>query len=105
VTDAVVAFSTVATQEDAEHIARTLVQRRLAACVNIVPGLTSVYSWKGEVETDQELLLVIKTRRERLDALRQALLKVHPYEVPELIALPVEGGSEAYLKWIDDSVG
>lgn len=103
-TDAVVAFSTVARMEDAEHIARTLVQRRLAACVNIVPGLTSVYAWKGEVESDQELLLVIKTRRERLDALRQALLKIHPYEVPELIALPVEGGSEAYLKWIGDSV-
>jgi periplasmic divalent cation tolerance protein len=103
-TDAVVALSTVARMEDAEHIARTLVQRRLAACVNIVPGLTSVYAWKGEVESDQELLLVIKTRRERLDALRQALLKIHPYEVPELIALPVEGGSEAYLKWIGDSV-
>ena len=100
----VVALSTVGTTEDAERIARALVERRLAACVNVVPNVVSVYHWKGEVSRDQELLLVIKTRRERLDALREALVGLHPYELPELVALSVEAGHEPYLAWVDASV-
>lgn len=99
-----VVLSTVARAEDAERIARALVERRLAACVNVVPGLVSVYRWKGNVEKNDERLLLIKTRRERLPALREALAALHPYELPELLALPVEAGSPAYLEWLDESV-
>ena len=102
--DRVVALSTVGTAEDAERIARALVERRLAACVNVVPGVVSVYRWKGEVRRDEERLLVIKTRAERLEALGQALVELHPYEVPELVALPVEAGHPPYLDWLDESV-
>ncbi len=100
----VVALSTVGTAGDAERIARALVERRLAACVNVVPKVVSVYRWKGEVHRDEERLLVIKTRRERLDALREALVGIHPYEVPELVALPIEAGHEPYLAWLDEAV-
>lgn len=102
--DRLVVLSTVGRAEDAERIARALVERRLAACVNVVPGLVSVYRWKGNVEKDDERLLLIKTRRERLPALREALAALHPYELPELLALPVEAGSPAYLEWLDESV-
>jgi periplasmic divalent cation tolerance protein len=105
VTDAVVAFSTVATREDAERIARALVERRLCACVNIVPGVTSVYTWKGAVQQDAELLLVIKTTRQALDGVKSALAGMHPYEVPELIACEITAGTEAYLEWVRGSVG
>jgi periplasmic divalent cation tolerance protein len=104
VTDAIVALSTVANAGDAQRIGRALVERRLVACVNVVPGVTSIYAWKGSVTTDSELLLVIKTRREKLDEVRSALLELHPYQVPELIALPIEGGHDKYLEWIEDSV-
>lgn len=101
----VVALSTVGTAEDAERIARALVERRLAACVSVVPGLLSVYRWKGAVESAEERLLVIKTRADRLAALREALVSLHPYEVPELLTLPVEEGHPPYLAWLDESVG
>ena len=103
-TDRVVVLSTVATPEDAERIARALVERGLAACVNVVPGVTSFYRWKGKLEKDEERLLVIKTRTERLPALQEALVSLHPYEVPEAIALPIEGGHEPYLRWLDENV-
>jgi len=103
--DRIVALSTVGKLEDAERIATALVERRLAACVNVVPGVTSVYRWKGDVQRDAELLLVIKTRADRLEELRKVLLSLHPYEVPELVALPIEGGHAAYLEWLDRSVG
>ena len=103
-TNTIVALSTVGNAGDAQRIGRALVERRLVACVNVVPGVTSIYDWKGSVTTDSELLLVIKTRREKLDEVRSALLELHPYEVPELIALPIEGGHGAYLEWIEDSV-
>lgn len=102
--EAVVALSTVGTAADAERIARALVERRLAACVNVVPGLTSIYRWKGAIETDQELLLVIKTRPDRFEALRVALLELHPYEVPEVIAVPITAGHPPYLEWLARSV-
>ena len=103
--DRVVVLSTVGTDGDAVRIARALVERRLAACVNVVPGVRSVYRWKGRVEEDEERLLVIKTRRDRFEALREALVSLHPYELPEAIVLPVEAGHAPYLAWLDESVG
>jgi periplasmic divalent cation tolerance protein len=104
VSERLVVLTTVGTAEDAERIARALVERRLAACVNVVSGVVSVYRWKGEVCRDEERLLVVKTRRERLEALREALVGMHPYEVPELVALPVEAGHAPYLAWLDECV-
>jgi periplasmic divalent cation tolerance protein len=104
VSERVVALSTVGSAEDAERVARALVERRLAACVNVVPGVASVYRWKGEVCRDQEWLLVVKTRGEKLQALREALVALHPYELPELVALPIEAGHAPYLAWLDDCV-
>ncbi len=99
-----VALSTVGSAEDAERLARALVERRLAACVNVVPGVVSHYRWHGELQRDQERLLVIKTRGDRLGALGATLAELHPYELPELVALQLDGGSEPYLRWLDDSV-
>jgi periplasmic divalent cation tolerance protein len=100
----VVAFSTVGKKEDADRIARALVEERVAACVNVVSGVRSFYRWKWTVENDEELLLVIKTRRDRLDALRAALVSRHPYEVPELVVMDVVAGHPPYLSWIDESL-
>lgn len=100
-TDKIVVLSTCDSQEQAQKLARQLVEQRLAACVNILPGARSVYRWKDQIEDAVEWLLVIKTRRDRFDGLRHALLQMHTYEVPEVIALPVVDGSEAYLAWLD----
>jgi len=88
----------------APAIARHVVTARLAACVNVLPGLTSVYRWEGAVEEDPESLLMIKTTRTRLEALYAAVKSVHPAQVPEFIALPVEAGSAPYLRWLRESV-
>jgi periplasmic divalent cation tolerance protein len=104
VSERIVAFSSVGSAEDAERIARALVESRLAACVNVVAGVVSFYRWRGVVQRDQERLLVIKTRAEKMEALRTALIALHPYEVPELVALPIEGGHAPYLAWLDESV-
>ena len=100
----VVALSTVGSAEDADRLARALVERRLAACVNVVPGVVSHYRWKGELQRDEERLLVIKTRAERIEALREALRELHPYELPELVAFEITAGSEEYLTWLDAGV-
>lgn len=102
--DRVVAFSTLGSAADAERIGRALVEQRLAACVNVVPGVVSFYRWQGELQRDQEWLLVIKTRAEALPPLRTALIALHPYELPELVACPIVSGHEPYLRWIDESV-
>ncbi len=101
-TDALVVLVTTPSPERAAEIARTLVEERLAACGNVVPGLRSIYRWEGKVQDDAEALLVLKTTRARFDALRDRVLALHPYEVPEVIALPVEAGSARYLAWIAD---
>jgi len=86
-----------------EKLARALVQERLAACVNVIPGVTSIYRWEGRICRDAEVLLVIKTRRLRLAALIRRVKALHPYSVPEIIALPLVGGSASYLSWVCDS--
>jgi periplasmic divalent cation tolerance protein len=105
VSERLLVLTTVARAEDAERIAEELVGRRLAACVNVLPGVRSIFRWKGAVERDEERLLLVKTRADRFEALRETLLALHPYEVPELVAVPIERGSEAYLRWLDESVG
>ena len=95
-----VVLCTAASVADAERIARAVVEERLAACVNPVPGVTSLYRWEGKIERSEEVLLVIKTRADLLDRLRGAIVAVHPYDVPEVVALPVTAGHPPYLDWI-----
>lgn len=87
------------------RLARGLIEARLAACVNLVPGLRSFYRWEGKVEDDAEVQLLIKSDAARFDALRDHLLEAHPYDVPEVLALPIGGGAEAYLAWMRDELG
>jgi periplasmic divalent cation tolerance protein len=103
-TGPLVALSTVASAEDAERIARSLVEQGLAACVNVVPGVASFYRWKGSLERDAEMLLVIKTSSERFEQLKAAMVAIHPYELPELVALPIVAGHQPYLDWLGDNV-
>jgi periplasmic divalent cation tolerance protein len=103
-TDKRIVLSTAGSQEQARKIAQALVERRLAACVNIVPGVESVYRWQDKVETAGEWLLVMKTTAAAFPALRQALLELHSYEVPECLMLAVEDGDTAYLEWIGESI-
>lgn len=104
-TDKIVVLSTASSAEEAEKIARGLVTERLAACVNVIPAIRSFYHWQGKIEDSAEFLLVIKSSRGRFDALRVSLEKLHSYEVPEVIAMPVVDGAEAYLNWMDGELG
>ncbi len=104
-TDKIVVLSTCASVEEAERLARVLVERRLAACVNVLPGIRSVYRWKGEIASASECLLVVKSSRELFDSLRAALEAAHSYELPEALALPVIDGSPAYLEWLNNNLG
>ncbi len=104
-TDALVVLVTAPTAEQAASLARALVGERLAACGNVVPAIRSIYRWEGKVQDEPEALLVLKTTRARFDALRERVLALHPYQVPEVLALPVEAGSAAYLAWITGETG
>lgn len=103
-TDARIVLTTVALHETAISIAQTLVAEHLAACVNVAPAVESVYWWQGKMDHSLEYVLMIKTKADRVDALRQRLLGMHPYELPEFVVLQVESASEAYLEWIRESV-
>jgi periplasmic divalent cation tolerance protein len=100
-TDKIVVFTTADAPELAEKLARQLVEKRLAACVNLVPGLRSIYRWQGAVEDASEILLIIKSSRGLFPQLRAEIERLHTYEVPELIALSIVDGSASYLDWLD----
>ncbi len=100
----VVVFSTFPGPDQAAEVARALVSEQLAACVNLVPAVRSIYRWQGELQDEAETLAVVKTPAERLDALTARLIALHPYEVPEVVALPVSGGSAPYLAWVGAEV-
>jgi periplasmic divalent cation tolerance protein len=100
-TDAIVVLTTVASDEEAVKLVRELLDRRLIACGTLFPGARSLYRWQGKVADEQEVVILLKTRSARLDSLRTAFGELHPYKVPELLAIPVEGGLEKYLEWIN----
>jgi periplasmic divalent cation tolerance protein len=104
-TDKFVVLVACPTAAEAKRIARAVVNTRLAACVNILPGtVQSIYRWEGKVESARERLLLIKTSRKRLAKLQAAVKRLHSYDVPEFIAIPIAAGSAAYLSWIEESV-
>ena len=98
--DAVEVHVTMPDGETARRIGRALVEERLAACVNIVQGVVSIYSWKGQIQEDQEVLCLFKTSPERFSQLRARLLELHPYELPEVLGFAVDDGSQAYVDWV-----
>jgi len=91
--------------EVARSVARDLLERRLVACVNLVPQITSLYWWEGAIQEDSEVLLVAKSHADRIAEITQLLPQIHPYQVPELVVLPIEKGLPAYLQWVAESVG
>jgi periplasmic divalent cation tolerance protein len=99
----VVCLVTIDDIDKAAHIAHELVEKRLVACVNIVSGIRSIYSWQGRVCDEKESLMIMKTRRELFLELQAAVKELHPYEVPEIISLPIDQGFPEYLRWIDES--
>ena len=99
-----IVLTTASSREEAKRIAKALVEERLAACVNVVHGVEAIYRWQGKVEEAAEVLLLIKTNVEKLEALETAVRRLHSYEVPEFLIFEVNGGSAAYLKWLDDSL-
>jgi len=98
-----IVLTTAGSQEEAQKIAHALVERRLAACVNIVPRIESVYRWQGKVETAQEWLLIVKTQATAFDRVRDAIKELHSYDLPECVMLEIAGGSDEYLEWIAES--
>jgi periplasmic divalent cation tolerance protein len=103
-TDKRIVLCTAGSEDEARKIARHLVEQRLAACVNIVPRMESIYRWQGKLESSGEWLLLIKTTVERFPAVREAIRDLHSYELPECIAISIEDGSSGYLEWIAQSV-
>jgi periplasmic divalent cation tolerance protein len=97
-------LTTASSEDEANRIARTLVERKLAACVNIVPRIQSIYWWKGKVDEAAEFLLLIKTERERFPVVRDAIKELHSYELPECICIEITDGSSEYLTWISESL-
>ena len=103
-TDKVLVLTTVGNESEAKKIAHGLVERRLAACVNIVPRIQSVYRWEGKLESSEECLLLIKTSQSRLADVQTAIRELHSYEVPEFVAISIEAGSKEYLNWLTESI-
>lgn len=103
-TAARIVLTTAGSQEEARKIAHALVERKLAACVNIVPQIESVYRWQGKIESATEWLLIVKTRSTAFERVRDAIKEAHSYELPECLMLEAAGGSEPYLQWIEENV-
>lgn len=102
--DSIVILCTTNSQESALNIAQTLVKNKLCACVNIIPKVYSVYSWKDKIETDEEYLMLIKTKKDLFEKVNNKIQEIHPYEVPEVISLDITEGSKSYLDWIVSNV-
>jgi periplasmic divalent cation tolerance protein len=103
-TGEVVVLITTSSSEEAQRIAHSLLNHRKAACVNIVPGVNSLFWWKGKIDSAQECLLVVKTKASALDQVISLVKQTHSYKVPEVVALPIVGGNDEYLEWIRDEV-
>jgi periplasmic divalent cation tolerance protein len=97
--------TTAGTREDADRIARAVVEQRLAACAQVIGPISSTYWWEGQIEMAEEWLCLIKSTEQAYPALEEAIRSVHPYEVPEIMAVPVVAGSETYLAWLEDEIG
>lgn len=100
----IVVFVTVASRKEAKQISRKILEKKLAACVNIISSISSQYWWKGKIDSSKEFLLIIKTKKELFSKLKDSIKKVHSYTVPEIIALPIVSGNVEYLNWIDEVV-
>jgi periplasmic divalent cation tolerance protein len=98
----IIVLITVPNEEDAGRIGRALVEEKLAACANIIRSIRSIYRWKARIEDEQESLMIIKTKQELFHRLKDRVIGLHPYSVPEIIALPIVAGSEPYLNWIKE---
>ncbi len=103
-TNAVIVLCTLANQQDALRIGSAVVEARLAACVNVLPAIRSIYRWKGEIEQADEVLMLIKTTQDGFRALRDRIKELHPYETPEIVAVPIVDGLADYLGWIREQV-
>jgi periplasmic divalent cation tolerance protein len=104
-TDKKLVFTTAASSEEARKLARALLERRLVACVNILPQVHSIYRWQDAIEESEEWLLLIKTTEPALEQVRQTIRELHSYELPECVSIAIEAGSPEYLSWIDGAVG
>lgn len=104
-TDALLVLSTLPNSDAALELVKSLVSERLAACGNLLPAVRSVYRWEGKIKDENEVLVVLKTKQEHFERLKQRLLELHPYETPEVLAIPVEQGYAAYLDWIARETG
>jgi periplasmic divalent cation tolerance protein len=98
----IVVYITCPDEDSAEKIAGDLVKEQLAGCVNIIKGIRSIYRWEGRIEDDSEALMIVKTRKELFDRLKKRVKEIHPYSVPEIIALPITAGSDDYLDWLEE---
>jgi periplasmic divalent cation tolerance protein len=103
-TDLIQVITTTARRDEAQRIAQELIERRLAACVQVLGPITSTYRWKGQIETSEEWLCVIKSRQSLYPQIEEALRGLHPYEVPEIVAVPIVAGHRPYLAWVDEEV-
>lgn len=103
-TDIRIVLTTAGSQDEARRIANTLVERRLTACVNIIPKAQSIYRWQGKIQEAEEWLLMIKSTAQLFEKLRDAIKELHPYELPECVSFAADNGSEEYVKWITESV-
>jgi periplasmic divalent cation tolerance protein len=99
-TDALLVFTTLPSADKAAELAKLVVEERLAACANLLPAIRSIYRWQGKLQDENEVLLLLKTRAEHLERLKLRILELHPYEVPEVLAVPVEAGYQPYLDWL-----
>ncbi|MEM2928405.1 MAG: divalent-cation tolerance protein CutA [Nitrososphaerota archaeon] len=97
-------FTTTEKREDAEKIAKSLIEKRLAGCIQIIGQISSIYWWKNKIETSQEWLCIIKSKRNLYEEIEKSIKEIHPYETPEIIAMPIISGSEDYLKWLDNEL-